>query len=43
MIGKDQLTAEFINAEGIFKEFGVGNPTTIEKFDEGIEGKKLSA
>lgn len=40
---KDQLTAEFINADGIFKEFSVGNPTTIEKFDEGGESKKLSA
>ena len=36
---KEQLTADFINAEGIFKEFDVVNPTTIEEVNDEIEEK----
>ena len=36
---KDQLTADFINAEGEFKQFYVVNPTTIEEFHEEVEEK----
>jgi len=31
---KEELTADFINASGIFKEFSVVNPTTIEEIEE---------
>ena len=31
---KDKLTADFINAEGEFKEFMAVNPTTIEEINE---------
>ena len=31
---KDQLTADFINADGEFKQFDVVNPTTIEEINE---------
>lgn len=36
---KEQLTADFINAEGVFKKFDVANPTTIEEIDDYEEEK----
>jgi len=36
---KEQLTADFINAEGEFKQFDVVNPTTIEEVNEQEEEK----
>ena len=31
---KDKLTADFINAEGVFSEFNINNETTIEDINE---------
>ena len=39
---KDQLTADFINAEGVFKKFDVVNPTTIEEIEEYSDEKGFS-
>lgn len=36
---KDKLTADFINADGDFKQFDVVNPTTIEEIHENEEEK----
>ena len=38
---KDQLTADFINAEGEFKQFDIVNPTTIEEINENEEEHKI--
>jgi len=37
---KDQLTADFINMDGNFKQFSIINPTTIESIEE-IEEKRF--
>lgn len=36
---KDKLTADFINAEGNFKEFNVINSTIVEEIHDSIEEK----